>query len=118
MLKDGQLISFGRNHRGQLGHGFYEYKSVPRVVHGLEARYVSKLSCGYYHSAVAVLETELYTFGRNDFGQLGHGDLIDKLRPRSVDRLSGCSVRSVSCGEYHTCVADSSGTVREYSMIL
>jgi len=111
VLKDGQLISFGRNHRGQLGHGFYEYKSVPRVVHGLEARYVSKLSCGYYHSAVAVLETELYTFGRNDFGQLGHGDLIDKLRPRSVDRLSGCSVRSVSCGEYHTCVADSSGTI-------
>lgn len=112
VLKDGRLMTFGYNYRGQLGHGNTIPQSVPKFVRGLQTRHVHLLSCSYYHSIVAVLEMEVFTFGRNDFGQLGHGDLVDKLTPRSVRRLEGCVATGLGCGQYHTCVVGRGGKVR------
>ena len=78
VLGDGRLVSFGYNYRGQLGHGNTASEPVPKLVRGLENKRVRLVSCSYYHSVVACESSELYSFGRNDFGQLGHGDTTDK----------------------------------------
>lgn len=49
--------------------------------------------------------TQVYTFGRNDFGQLGSGDINDRKLPCLVDSLRGQRVTSMACGQYHTVVS-------------
>ena len=42
---------------------------------------VPQLSCGYYHTAVITEDGAVYTFGRNDYGQLGLGHKLHMARP-------------------------------------
>ncbi|GLE01307.1 hypothetical protein PINS_up010137 [Pythium insidiosum] len=53
----------------------------------------------------------VYTFGRNDYGQLGHNDTLDRKLPQQVDALLDHRVQvvSVACGQYHTMVVTSTG---------
>ena len=57
----------------------------------------SALSFGAGHCA-AVTDTGLvYTWGQGRYGQLGHGDDVDKIIPQPVPRIKG-EVKSVSAG--------------------
>lgn len=105
LLQDGRLVSFGYNYRGQLGLGNTTSQAVPRGIRALEGRRVTFVSCSYHHTVVACQELEVFSFGRNDFGQLGHGDSIDRKTPELIAALSGEVVISVACGQYHTCIA-------------
>ncbi|GBG28169.1 E3 ubiquitin-protein ligase HECTD3 [Hondaea fermentalgiana] len=114
VTQEGALYSFGYNYRGQLGHGNTTSISIPQLVpgFGIPGRRVRYVSCSYYHSVVATDSGEVFSFGRNDFGQLGHGDTLDRKEPARIDALStGEHVVSVACGQYHTIVALSSGSV-------
>lgn len=48
---------------------------------------------------------QVYSFGRNDFGQLGSGDTIDRKLPSLVESLRGQRVTSLACGQYHTVIS-------------
>ncbi|CAM9202377.1 unnamed protein product [Discosporangium mesarthrocarpum] len=109
VLEDGRVVSFGYNYRGQLGHGNTTSEPVPRPVRGLDGRRVQLVSCSYYHSIVACETGEVYTFGRNDFGQLGTGDTIDRKLPTLVNSLRDQRVVSLACGQYHSAVATKEG---------
>jgi alpha-tubulin suppressor-like RCC1 family protein len=52
----------------------------------------------------------LFSCGRNDSGQLGHGDLIDKKTPQSVLNCPR-GVTTISCGQFHSVAGTSAGTV-------
>lgn len=54
---------------------------------------------------VATDTGSLYAFGRNDFGQLGVGDTLDKFSPTLIEGLSGRFASSLACGQYHSSVA-------------
>lgn len=53
VLDDGQMVSFGYNYRGQLGHGNTASEPVPKPVRGLDGIRVTQVSCSYYHSVIA-----------------------------------------------------------------
>jgi len=44
----------------------------------------------------------LFSVGRNDTGQLGHGDTNRRDIPTLIDSLSGYNVVNASCGKGHT----------------
>ncbi|GMH96967.1 hypothetical protein TrST_g6277 [Triparma strigata] len=106
---DGRLYSFGYNCKGQLGHGTTASEFIPHPVRGLEGKRVRVVSCSYYHSIVACESDETYSFGRNDFGQLGHNDTTEKKFPHPITQLKGQRVISLACGQYHSCVVTSEG---------
>ena len=58
----------------------------------------------------------LHTFGRGDFGQLGHGDQQNQASPKrvEVEAWQGRRVTSVACGEYHTAVILDDGTLHTF----
>jgi len=47
-----------------------------------------------------VTDGTLWTFGRNSYGQLGQGDVVNLSSPVQVGSLTDWS--SMSCGGYHT----------------
>ncbi|OQR94090.1 RCC1 and BTB domain-containing protein [Thraustotheca clavata] len=108
---NGELYTFGYNARGQLGQGNTTPLSVPTLVEGLACKAVVKVSCSYFHTVAVTEENEVYAFGRNDFGQLGIPDALDKHVPHPIPFFSGKKVLSVACGQYHTVVSLASGGV-------
>ena len=50
---------------------------------------VLSVACGEYHTIVICTEGTLYSWGKNDMGQLGHGHKKSEHFPRQVNTC-GC----------------------------
>ncbi|CAK4082477.1 unnamed protein product [Aphanomyces euteiches] len=110
------VASFGYNYRGQLGHGSTTSESLPKRLRGLpEQRKVHFVSCSYYHSLLSCSHdnamTEVYAFGRNDYGQLGLNDTLDRRLPTLVDALTNIPLTSLACGQYHSVATTQAGGI-------
>ena len=82
-LGDGGVVAFGKNDHGQLGLGSTSERVVSptRLAPPLDRAMVPQLSCGYHHTAIVTIDGAVYTFGRNDYGQLGLGHRLHMSRP-------------------------------------
>ena len=67
------------------------------------------ISCGDEHTAVVTQTGRLFTFGSNEFGQLGLGHNESILKPSCVKSLKPDKVKAVACGKSHTVVSMASG---------
>ena len=70
---------------------------------------ITAISCGDEHTAVVTSTGRLFTFGSNEFGQLGLGHNDNVLKPSCVKVLKPDKVVAVACGKSHTVVAMASG---------
>ncbi|KAF8749174.1 hypothetical protein HU200_012735 [Digitaria exilis] len=52
---------------------------------------------------------EIYSWGEESGGRLGHGVDCDVSQPKLIDALSHMNIELVACGEYHTCAVTLSG---------
>ena len=68
-----------------------------------------KISGGYNFSAGIKGDGTLWTWGLNAYGQLGHGDLVNRLTPTQVGSDTNWS--SVAAGSYHTVAIKTDGTL-------
>lgn len=107
---DGSLYTFGMNDCGQLGIDSLQHQSIPQPVAGLEGTEVKSVACGLYHTVVCTSIGEVYSFGKNDYGQLGIGHNRPSKSPAFVLIPSENAV-DVSCGYYHCVVVTASGNV-------
>ncbi|XP_053562443.1 X-linked retinitis pigmentosa GTPase regulator isoform X2 [Bombina bombina] len=110
VTQDGELYTFGEPENGKLGLSPEKLKNhkLPQRVSGISGK-VKMVSCGGGHT-VAVTESEVYTFGLGQFGQLGRGTFIfEAPLPKAVDALKKHKIRSVACGENHTAVITDTG---------
>ncbi len=106
---DGTLWSWGRNNKGQLGDGSKENKSIPvRVQKG--GTTWKAVSAGYYHTVGLAEDGTLWTWGRNNKGQLGDGTKTDKSTPVQVQQ-GGTTWKAASAGRVHTVGIDSDGNL-------
>lgn len=56
------------------------------------------------------LDGELYTWGSNEFGQLGIGQgPVNVSKPTLVKSLVGLPISFIACGGYHSFVVSTSG---------
>lgn len=67
------IFSFGIDGHGQLGHGECSTAEVlvPRRIDALHGICVRTIAAGGWHSLVASVDGDVYTFGRDDCNQLG-----------------------------------------------
>lgn len=73
----------------------------PRPILVGSAQRVTTVACGGFHTAVITARGDLYTFGRGDSGQLGHGELNAQLFPLHVKAIPQ-KVSKIACGVNHT----------------
>jgi PKD repeat protein/alpha-tubulin suppressor-like RCC1 family protein len=107
---DGMVWTWGSNIDGQLGDGtsgFDINKSSPVSIVRL-GPYVL-INAGYSHTVAIDSNGMIWTWGRNDFGQLGDNTLTNKSSPVSIARPG--SYIAISAGASHTVAIDSAGMI-------
>ncbi|KAL5222174.1 hypothetical protein ABZP36_026887 [Zizania latifolia] len=70
---------------------------------------VQNISCGGRHAALVTKQGEIYSWGEESGGRLGHGVDCDVAQPKLIDSLAHMNIELVACGEYHTCAVTLSG---------
>ncbi|XP_048499373.1 ultraviolet-B receptor UVR8 isoform X7 [Beta vulgaris subsp. vulgaris] len=116
----GELYTWGSNDNGCLGIGCTDVIHSPERVEGpFRRQSVSKVSCGWKHTA-AISDGHVFTWGwggshgtfsvdgHSSGGQLGHGTDVDYIEPTVIDLGSNLKAVEVSCGFNHT------GAIYEY----
>ncbi|KAK6487232.1 E3 ubiquitin-protein ligase HERC2 isoform X2 [Huso huso] len=98
----GEVFSWGCGDGGRLGHGDTTYLEEPTVIAAFSGKQSGKqvvhIACGSTYSAAITVDGELYTWGRGNYGRLGHGSSEDQTTPMLVTGLKGLKVIDVSCG--------------------
>uniref|UniRef100_G7PL71 Alsin n=1 Tax=Macaca fascicularis TaxID=9541 RepID=G7PL71_MACFA len=93
-----EVWTWGKGKEGQLGHGDVLPRLQPLCVKCLDGKEVIHLEAGGYHSLALTAKSQVYSWGSNTFGQLGHSDF-----PTTVPRLAKISsengVWSVAAGQ-------------------
>eukprot|EP00871_Galdieria_phlegrea_P003117 jgi/Galph1/3806/GphlegSOOS_G2478.1 len=107
------LYTWGRAKNYRLGRkGTREDSYQPEVVKVFKSCAIKQVTCGGGHTLVLLENGDLYTFGYNQYGQLGNGTRIDS--PLDANRKI-CNIEtkivSVACGRYHSAALDETGSV-------
>lgn len=82
---------------------------LPRPLESNVVLDVHHIACGVRHAALVTRQGEIFTWGEESGGRLGHGVGKDAIQPRLVESLSTTVVDFVACGEFHTCAVTMSG---------
>ncbi|KAF7266968.1 hypothetical protein GWI33_019752 [Rhynchophorus ferrugineus] len=111
--KDGIVYSWGTGDGGRLGHGDTQARDEPCEIEALCGLDITLIECGTTYSAAISSTGTLYTWGRGNYGRLGHGTFDDCLIPTPVLALAGHHVVGVSLGsgDAHTICVTSRGRV-------
>ncbi|OMJ88088.1 hypothetical protein SteCoe_10077 [Stentor coeruleus] len=59
----------------------------PKLIFDLRNKFIVQICCGETHVLALDFEKTTYSWGFNKFGQLGHGDLIDRNVPTKIEAL-------------------------------
>lgn len=108
LKNNGTVWASGVNDKGQLGDGTTTPSQFKwQQVKGLKD--VISLSTGESHTLVLKKDGTVWSFGKNDVGQLGDGTRINKAVPVKVLNLEG--IIAVSAGGWHSVALKNDGTV-------
>ena len=102
---DGCVYSFGVGTRGQLGHGDLAQRECPSLIEALAGIKITSISCGNWHSMCLSEHGDVYSWGINDHGQLGHAPTDETICP--LPRLVTVAgdeeeFTAISCGSRHS----------------
>ncbi|XP_073118744.1 PH, RCC1 and FYVE domains-containing protein 1-like [Henckelia pumila] len=82
---------------------------IPKPLESNVVLDVHQIACGVRHVALVTRQGEVFTWGEESGGRLGHGIEKDFSRPKLVEFLAVTNVDFVACGEFHTCALSTSG---------
>lgn len=114
---DGKVYSWGDNISGQLGNGTTTDSNIPVAVNMsgvLAGKTIIAVSAGSSHAIALSSEGKVYTWGLNDNGQLGNGNIVNSNVPVEVDMtgvLNGKTIIDIGAGYSHSIALASDGAV-------
>ena len=81
----GELWCWGwRLEEAASGNTVEGYSTLPERVYALDGLEVRRATCGYYSTLAVTADGALYTWGKGERGQLGHGHTRDVVAPQRV----------------------------------
>ncbi|HXQ63077.1 MAG TPA: MBG domain-containing protein, partial [Acidimicrobiales bacterium] len=106
---DGNLYAWGYNDKGQLGDGNKTTPTTP-VTTSLPTGVKAAMVAAGFHFTLAVSTTgQLYSWGANEYGQLGDGSMTDHVNPKAITLAAGVTATSIATGLYHSLAVGSNG---------
>ncbi|KAG6651025.1 hypothetical protein CIPAW_06G083300 [Carya illinoinensis] len=103
---------------GMLGGGVHRVGSsyscmmdalLPKALESKVVLDVHNIACGGRHAVLVTKQGEIFSWGEESGGRLGHGLEADVSHPKLIDALNGVNIEFVACGENHTCAVTISG---------
>ncbi|XP_052201624.1 uncharacterized protein LOC127807642 [Diospyros lotus] len=94
---EGRCYTWGRNEKGQLGHGDLIQRDRPTVVSELSKHKITGAGAGRSHTVVVTKDGQSFSFGWNKHGQLGSGSVKNEIESSPVRTLVS-EVKTVACG--------------------
>ncbi|ESQ28266.1 hypothetical protein EUTSA_v10018063mg [Eutrema salsugineum] len=104
LTSKGHVYTMGSMVYGQLGNPTAKGQFPARVEGDLVGTFVEEIACGSYHVAVLTSKSEIYTWGKGLNGQLGHGNIENKMEPTVVGFMKEKQVKTITCGSNFTAV--------------
>lgn len=106
---DGTIWSWGNNTNGNLGLGNRTNYSSPKQIGALTSWL--QVSAGFYFGNAMAIKTDgtLWGWGKNDYGQLGLGNITNYSSPKQVGSLTNWAV--VTCQGNTTLAIKTDGTL-------
>ncbi|CAK6973243.1 uncharacterized protein LOC128359488 [Scomber scombrus] len=112
LTKDGQVYTWGQDFRGQLGLGRRKLGGdSPQHLRSLSSIPLVQIAAGGEQSFALSVSGGVFSWGRNDCGQLGLGDTTDRHTPNPVHSLDMKKTIHISCGKDHTAILTKDGVV-------
>ena len=111
IAENGQMFSFGLGTNFQLGHGNNRNQLTPKCIQrNLLGKTIIKVSCSDIHTICLTSDGHVFSFGKGEYGQLGHGDKKDQSTPKLIKgELFGEKMVQVSTSLFHTICLSSHG---------
>jgi len=107
--EDGTLWAWGQNNFGQLGDGTTTQRSIP-VQENTRANNWKVVCVGYWHTVAIKDDGTLWTWGYNNFGQLGNGTTTGKeMKAKRIKQDRIRKLQADSAEEWIKNLMDSSG---------
>ncbi|KAM4052938.1 putative E3 ubiquitin-protein ligase HERC6 isoform 2-T2 [Anomaloglossus baeobatrachus] len=100
ICNEGNIFTWGEGSQGQLGSGQFPPQSpIPRKITGLSDIRIIQISCGHFHTVALSEDSNVFSWGKNDVGQLGLGKQVpNQASPQLVKSLKGVPLVQVSAG--------------------
>ncbi|XP_029424945.1 E3 ISG15--protein ligase HERC5 isoform X2 [Nannospalax galili] len=112
LSKDGELFAWGQNLHGQIGVGRrFPSTSTPQMVEHLMGVPLVQISAGEAHSMALSMSGNIYSWGKNDCGQLGLGHTEEKDSPSLTEALDNQKIEFLTCGASHTALLTQDGLI-------
>jgi alpha-tubulin suppressor-like RCC1 family protein len=116
ITETGKLYTWGYNGDGRLGDGTTTNRATPILIDNFDGEKVIAVSLGDRHSSAITESGKLYTWGYNNFGQLGDGTTTTRTTPTLIDKFNDEKVISVSLGRYHSSAITESGKLYTWGL--
>ncbi|KAL3813142.1 hypothetical protein ACJIZ3_014410 [Penstemon smallii] len=82
---------------------------LPKALESAVVLDVQNIACGGRHAALVTKQGEIFSWGEESGGRLGHGVDSDVLHPKLIDDMSNTNIELVACGEYRSSAVTLSG---------
>uniref|UniRef100_A0A3Q3VJX2 BTB domain-containing protein n=1 Tax=Mola mola TaxID=94237 RepID=A0A3Q3VJX2_MOLML len=105
VLDNGEIYGWGDNSTGQLGFGNNRNRCAPCRVAALQGVSVIQVACGSSHTLALTDEGSVYTWGANQYGQLGTGNKSNQALPSVVNTGKERMGEVAACHTSHTSAA-------------
>ncbi|KAJ0247597.1 hypothetical protein HA466_0160360 [Hirschfeldia incana] len=106
-----QVWSWGAGTDGQLGTAKLQDEHLPQLLSLTSLPSVSTLACGGAHVIALTSGGKVFTWGRGNSGQLGHGDNLNTSLPKPLSFFhdEGYVISQASAGWSHSAFVSDSG---------
>ena len=119
LASDGTVYTWGRNNFGQLGKNDATDAHIPATVRTLgtpmAGKIIVQLAAGNSQSIALASDGTVYTWGWNQYGQLGNGTTMNSRIPVAVvtagTPLAGKTISQIAAGNAHALAMTDDGTV-------
>ncbi|XP_070980319.1 alsin isoform X1 [Oncorhynchus clarkii lewisi] len=96
-----EVWSWGRGQEGQLGHGDQLPRLQPLCIKSLNGEEVVKVVAGTHHSLALSAQCQVFSWGSNRSGQLGHMNSPTTM-PQQAKMSEGLRVWDLAAGQSHS----------------
>lgn len=114
LRSDGTVWAWGRNSYGEIGDGIGGYQDALRPVQVSGLSNVIGVAAGGYHSIAIKSDGTIWTWGLNNYGQLGY--VTTSYRNDTPAQISGITASNVAGGGYHSIALKGDGTVWSWGL--